>query len=137
MSFDETLRKAFQDAESATPEVEIKAKVIRESIEPMLDDDQRQYEYLYQSIDKSNRARLAHDFEVWLALNGIAANLLAKAQLEMMNHPEIEPGPLLARLLRPTMRPPRKWRLCHQCGGKGDDQWISKCNGCGGAGYNV
>ena len=137
MDADKLIRKAFEDAELATPEQELKARMIRESIEPMLDDDHRQYEYLSKTIDPSNRGRLALDFEVWLALNEIASSLLAKAQLELLNSPGVEPGPLLAKLQRPIMRPPRKWRPCFQCGGKGDDCWVSKCNGCGGAGYNV
>ena len=135
MTADQKIRDAFSDAEKAVPETELKVSVIRESSETFKNDDERQYEYIYERLAKSKRPALARDMNTWLYVHKIASELLAHAQICLLNAEGDSPGPLLSRLQRPAVRSPKEWRVCGICNGTGDDPNIAHCNGCGGHGY--
>lgn len=135
MTADQKIRDAFSDAEKAVPETELKVSVIREAFESHKDDDERQYEYIYERLAKPKRSALACDMNAWLYLHKVANELLNMAQVCLLNAEGETPGPLLARLQRPVVRPPRSWRVCGICNGTGEDPMIAHCNGCGGHGY--
>jgi hypothetical protein len=135
MDADQKIRDAFSDAEKAVPETELKVSVVREAFESHKDDDERQYEYIYERLAKPKRSALARDMNAWLYLHKVANELLNMAQVCLLNAEGETPGPLLARVQRPVVRPPRSWRVCGVCNGTGEDPMIAHCNGCGGHGY--
>lgn len=135
MDADQKIRDAFSDAEKAVPEMELKYTVAREAFETHKDDDERQYEYIYERLAKPKRSALARDMNAWFYLRKIAHELLAQSQICLLNAEGETPGPLLAKLQRPVVRPPRSWRVCGICNGTGEDPMIAHCNGCGGHGY--
>lgn len=137
MDADQKIRNAFSDAEKAVPDVELKYTIIREAFESHKDDDERQYEYIYERLAKAKRPALARDMNAWLYLHRIAHELLAQSQICLLNAEGETPGPLLARLQRPVIRSPRNWRICGICDGTGEDLTIAHCNGCWGHGYYV
>jgi hypothetical protein len=135
MTADQKIRDAFSDAEKAVPETKLKVSVIREAFESHKDDDERQYEYIYERLAKPKRSALACDMNAWLYLHKVANELLNMAQVCLLNAEGDTPGPLLSRLQRPVIRSPKNWRVCGICNGTGEDPMIAHCNGCGGHGY--
>lgn len=137
MNFDQQMRKQIAEAEANTPHVDTKYTVIAEAQEDFKSDDERQYEYLYTRLPRSQKKSLAHDYIAYQVLHSTCQSLLSDAQNCLLNAGMIEPGPLLSRLTRPVVRPPSKWRICGICNGSGDSPEIAKCNACGGHGYFV
>lgn len=137
MNFDETIRKMFNDAESATPEQEVQVTVISEPVAEILDDDHRQYNYLHARLPQPKRSLLAHDFNAYLHLHELIQQLLSESRLCLQNSPTGLAGPLLTKLVKPVARPPRTWRICVYCNGTGENSEIAKCTNCAGHGYCV
>lgn len=131
MTPQQKMQQRILEAEEATPQV-APAILSTKPAEPLpqVDLDHEKFVELFHALMPNKRPTLQQDYE-----NYVKASQSLRAivfDITVM----FEPGPLVERLQRLFLPPPRRWFICPNCGGGGTGD-IGYCRFCGGHGYKI
>ena len=128
---DALVRQRIAEAEASQPMVAVQVLSMRDAIQKSRPDpDYSRFQEIYQAIGEESRPTLVQDYLVYCetidTIKAMRSCLIARYR----------PGPVLERLQRIGVRPPRNWHICHVCEGNGLGE-IGYCRTCSGHGYRT
>jgi len=128
---DAAIRQRIAEAEAKQADHAVEVLSVREADrKPQPDPDYSRFHEIQQTIAEPLRPKLVQDYldycETIDTIKAMKNGLVARHR----------PGPVLERLTRMGVRPPRNWQICPACEGNGQGD-IGYCRFCTGHGYRT
>ena len=129
---DAQIREAIRAAEAAAADVPFSYRVVA-APPPPPDLDYENWQRIRILLGGEKRAGMDRDYRVWKATQE-SLRLLREAL--MAESGAVGESPVFSRLMRVTVRSPRYWSICRNCGGKGSGD-VGYCRTCQGHGWRT